>query len=91
MSCGSTTHPSSVSLTSLPTIAIPAPFMGWGRVCWRLAMRLLWLHDRQRQRRALLELDDRLLADIGITREQAQAEGRKPFWLSAQRAFTISN
>jgi uncharacterized protein YjiS (DUF1127 family) len=39
-----------------------------------------WLHERQRQRQALLELDDRLLDDIGVTREQALANGRKRFW-----------
>ena len=38
------------------------------------------LIDRQRQRRALLELDGHLLADIGVSRRQALAEGRKPFW-----------
>lgn len=91
MSCGSTTHPPSVSLSSHQTLAIPAPFAGCGGICWRFAMRLLRIYDRQQQRRHLLELDDRMLADIGITREQAQAEGRKPFWLSAQRAFSISN
>jgi uncharacterized protein YjiS (DUF1127 family) len=36
--------------------------------------------DRQRQRRALLELDDHLLNDIGVSRGDAIAEGRKPFW-----------
>lgn len=35
---------------------------------------------RSRQRRALGHLDDRLLADIGVTRPQAEAERRKPFW-----------
>jgi uncharacterized protein YjiS (DUF1127 family) len=28
----------------------------------------------------LLELDDRLLKDIGVTRDQAREEGRKPPW-----------
>jgi uncharacterized protein YjiS (DUF1127 family) len=36
--------------------------------------------DRQRQRRALLLLDDRLLKDVGVTREQVKKEGGKPFW-----------
>jgi uncharacterized protein YjiS (DUF1127 family) len=36
--------------------------------------------QRQRQRRALLEFDDRMLEDIGISREQAVEEARKPFW-----------
>lgn len=44
---------------------------------------LRWLaaaHRRYRQRRALLRLDDRLLNDIGVTREQALDEACKPFW-----------
>jgi uncharacterized protein YjiS (DUF1127 family) len=36
--------------------------------------------EKARQRRMLLELDDRLLKDIGVTREQAMREARKPFW-----------
>jgi uncharacterized protein YjiS (DUF1127 family) len=36
--------------------------------------------ERRRQRKALLELDDRMLADIGITKSQAIDEGKKPFW-----------
>lgn len=80
MSCGSTQCSSSLPYLSLRTPDVPAPFTGWGRICWRPAARLLRLHDRQLQRRVLLELDDRMLADIGVTREQAEAEGRKPFW-----------
>lgn len=40
---------------------------------------LTW-NDRRRQRRELLELDEHLLKDIGITRVDAEWEGRKPFW-----------
>lgn len=40
---------------------------------------LLW-HERSRQRRALMSLDDRLLRDIGIDRLEADIEIRKPFW-----------
>jgi uncharacterized protein YjiS (DUF1127 family) len=39
---------------------------------------------RSRQRRALADLADRndyLLADIGVTREQARREAAKPFWV----------
>lgn len=36
--------------------------------------------DRRRQRAALARLDDRLLADIGITRFQAACEAARPFW-----------
>jgi uncharacterized protein YjiS (DUF1127 family) len=28
----------------------------------------------------LMEMDNRELKDIGITREQAEEEARKPFW-----------
>lgn len=34
----------------------------------------------QRQRQALRGLDDRRLADIGLTARQADAEAHRPFW-----------
>lgn len=77
MSCGGTRC--SRSFPSVPAIRIPSPFEGAG-VIVRLAALWLRARERQRQRHALLSLDDRMLADIGITREQAEAEGRKPFW-----------
>ena len=41
----------------------------------------LWL-DRKRRRQALRDLAERsyLLADIGLTREEALREAAKPFW-----------
>ena len=50
---------------------------------WGSVIRM-WF-ERSRQRRALAELDDRLLRDIGITRAQAGREAAKPFW-SASKA-----
>lgn len=41
---------------------------------------LMRCYQRYRQRRNLAELDDHLLRDIGLTREQVAAECRKPFW-----------
>jgi uncharacterized protein YjiS (DUF1127 family) len=38
------------------------------------------MHARWQQRQDLLDLDDRLLTDIGVTRRQAELEARKPFW-----------
>lgn len=36
--------------------------------------------SRSRQRRQLALLDEHMLADIGITAEQAKVEIAKPFW-----------
>ena len=38
-----------------------------------------WRKTR-RQRNALLRLDERLLKDIGISRDIAKTEGCRPFW-----------
>ena len=38
-----------------------------------------WL-QRAAQRRALAELDDHRLWDIGVTRRAAAREARRPFW-----------
>lgn len=43
----------------------------------RLLGRLLRWQDRQRQRAALLDLDARLLRDVGLSRAQAEREGRR--------------
>ena len=36
--------------------------------------------QRYQQRKQLVKLDDRLLKDIGISREQVSHEVNKPFW-----------
>lgn len=41
---------------------------------------LVTARERARQRRALAALDDRLLADIGLTKEDAGREIEKPLW-----------
>ncbi len=40
---------------------------------------LLW-QERESQRRQLMQMDDRLLKDIGVSRTRARAEFDKPFW-----------
>jgi len=39
-----------------------------------------WM-ERSRQRHALSNLDDHHLKDIGLSRAEAMAEARKPFWM----------
>jgi len=46
----------------------------------RLGELLTIWHQRQQQRRALLQLNDRMLSDIGISRCEAEQEAAKPFW-----------
>jgi uncharacterized protein YjiS (DUF1127 family) len=46
------------------------PLAAWLFACWR----------RHRQRRALLDLDERLLRDIGLSRDDARLEAKKRFW-----------
>jgi uncharacterized protein YjiS (DUF1127 family) len=38
-----------------------------------------WLR-RARSRRLLAQMDERMLHDIGLTRDAALSEGDKPFW-----------
>ncbi len=42
--------------------------------------RILSLLSLARQRRALAQLDDRALEDIGVTRSQAEVEAKRPVW-----------
>jgi len=87
MSCGSASCSPTISFT-VPALPIPA-FTGARTVALAIPS-LQFPHAaletiaRWRARRAgrfaLLELDDHLLADIGLTREQMLRETRKPFW-----------
>jgi uncharacterized protein YjiS (DUF1127 family) len=58
----------------------PAPLKKAMRLCRRArALAATW-RSRARQREALARLDDRLLADIGLTREAQMVECSKFFW-----------
>lgn len=79
MSCGSTTCTSKSIQTNNPTRplvgpawSVPNPFVTLTKIGL--------MHERWRQRQRLLELDDRLLADIGVSRREALEEAHKPFW-----------
>lgn len=61
MSCDSTTG----SIGTSSSAFVPSPNPGW---FWKLTLALLDGITRRRQYDELLELDDRLLADIGLSR-----------------------
>jgi uncharacterized protein YjiS (DUF1127 family) len=78
MSCGGTT------CTSTPyDLPVSKPFSGfeWLRKTPIALLACISSCERWHQRRQLLDLDDHLLADIGITRDQALEEARKSFWV----------
>jgi len=54
--------------------------MQWARFTAHALRRLTQWRQRTRDRARLAELDDRMLADIGITRAQAEFLINKPFW-----------
>ena len=82
MSCGSTTCSQS-QILAVPALTLARP--AFLDIPWRDHLGAAWmsvlrLEDRRRQRLALAELDDRLLADIGVSCAQARHEAEKPFW-----------
>ena len=56
------------------------PFLRWLNRSLGTAGHYFRLYRRRRARRELLDLADRQLADIGLTREQAEEIGNRPFW-----------
>jgi uncharacterized protein YjiS (DUF1127 family) len=83
MSCGSTPGNSA---TILDTTSLSLPNLGWS---WksplaRLTGIALWL-DRRYEYRQLFELDDHLLADIGLSRTDVDEVRRSHLYLTAWR------
>lgn len=60
--------------------AAPAPAESWGALLSDLYLLVEGWVERRRQRRALYELSDELLKDIGVSRADALREAGKPFW-----------
>jgi uncharacterized protein YjiS (DUF1127 family) len=83
MSCGSTT----CNLTNTLGAASPIfPDLVWSwkiLFAWLAGIALWW--ERRRQYRELLELDDRLLADVGVSRSAAEEARRSQLYLIAWR------
>ena len=83
MSCGSTICNSTKTLDA----ASPSlPDLRWSwkiPLAWLAGIALGW--ERRYQRRQLLELDDHLLADIGLSRTTIEEVRRSPLYLIAWR------
>ena len=83
MSCGSTIGNSANTLDPAPA---SFPNLGWS---WKIPLAwltgiALWL-DRRYEYRQLLELDDHLLADIGLSRTDVEEVRRSHLYLTAWR------
>lgn len=75
MSTLAVTHPRGIA-DRLPTQSRNRPSL--------IARIALW-YDVARERRRLLALDDRMLADMGLTPEEASEEAGRPFWDTERR------
>ncbi len=64
------------STRSLPSLPSPAS------VLVRLASVIVAWERRARERRALAEMPEYMLKDLGISRVDARREAEKPFWRS---------
>jgi uncharacterized protein YjiS (DUF1127 family) len=83
MSCGSTTGNSAIILDATSS---SLPNLGWSwksPLAWLTGI-ALWL-DRRYEYRQLLELDDHLLADIGLSRTDIEEVRRSSLFLVAWR------
>lgn len=63
--------------------ATPTPIGNFGRLrraASSLFQVLLTWQERERQRRHLQGLDERMLKDIGLSRADVENEATKPFW-----------
>lgn len=64
-----------------PPTTWPSREAGASSTAWQnLVVWLMAAHERRRQRRALADLDELALRDIGLSRRQAEHEATKPFW-----------
>jgi uncharacterized protein YjiS (DUF1127 family) len=83
MSCGCTICNSTNNLEAAP-LSVPDQRWSWKIPrAWLARIALRW--ERQYQHRQLLQLDDRLLADIGLSRTAVEEVRRSPLYLIAWR------
>jgi uncharacterized protein YjiS (DUF1127 family) len=83
MPCGSTIDDSTHTLDAV-SISFPAVRWSWKTpLAWLVGIARCW--ERRTEYRELLELDDRLLTDIGLSRTDIEAVRRSPLYLDAWR------
>ena len=86
-----TTHDFQPAFWAGVTLAVPAqrpaaqaPLgmaqRGPGEWVSRMAQAVTLWRERARDRRTLVELDEHILRDIGLTRTDVLSEAQKPFW-----------
>ena len=83
MSCGSTPC---IPTNTLDAASPAFPDLGWSwkiPLAWLGGLALRW--ERRRQYRQLLELDDRLLADMGLSRTIIKEVRTSPLYIIAWR------
>jgi uncharacterized protein YjiS (DUF1127 family) len=83
MPCGSTIDDST---NTLDVVSASFPALGWSwksPLAWLAGIVLWW--ERRSRYRELFELDDRLLADIGVSRTDVEEVRRSPLYLDAWR------
>ena len=73
------TQPLSLDLPALTARTAVAPA---ARAAVKLAFVLMSWDEASRSRRALKQLTDEQLHDVGLTRAETDAEARRGFWLS---------
>lgn len=62
------------------TTALPGVSSGFGFSPSSFFGVMMSMYSRTLQRQNLAEMDEHLLADIGVSRTEAEIEARKPFW-----------
>jgi uncharacterized protein YjiS (DUF1127 family) len=77
MSCSTKGHPPALALHTSASREIDSPWPDWFR---DLAPAIARMWEKRRSRQRLVELDEHLLNDIGVTRDQAEREAKKWMW-----------
>ena len=69
-----------MSVHALTTLSANRALPPLATLCVALAVIVLTWEERRATRRALGQMDDHMLRDIGLDVRSALSEARKPFW-----------